>query len=422
MPFDQHRNLAISSVAVAPDPPHIGNTLRIQWEHVNLWPPAPFNVTIWTYGTIPTIQTAEVARVTAINGNEFTIDRAQETTFARMIEVGDLIAETITAKALQDIESGTNFPLITTSGAITSATSVNAPVGDFDTVNAGTVNVSGNVEVDGNVNVDGNVTATQVEASSVTAGQGTFTEVHATSVEATASVSAPLGQFGGLGTTPINPANIVAPIPDAKLSVNVLKHTGGYPGGTANFLRADGTFAATPINGGIPALHAPTHAQGGTDPVDVKGLTGYPGGTTQFLRADKTFATPTGNAPGLHAPTHAIGGSDPVVKTFRTSHTWGVLGDLTAITVLPSFFVDLVAPQTTKIVSIVGRIVSGTSISAQVRVNGANVGTPILMVPTRQGLVLNQTLAVNDEVTVLLSAPVGTPTTLSATVNLEHTV
>lgn len=70
----------------------------------------------------------------------------------------------------------------------------------------------------------------------------------------------------------------------------------GYPGGTANFLRADGTFATPPINGGIPALHAPTHSQGGTDPVDVKNLTGYPGGTTTFLRADKTFAAPAAAA------------------------------------------------------------------------------------------------------------------------------
>lgn len=32
-------------------------------------------------------------------------------------------------------------------------------------------------------------------------------------------------------------------LPDARLSINVLKYPGGFPGGTVNFLRADGTFA-----------------------------------------------------------------------------------------------------------------------------------------------------------------------------------
>jgi hypothetical protein len=47
---------------------------------------------------------------------------------------------------------------------------------------------------------------------------------------------------------------------------------------------------------GSVGTHAPTHSQGGTDPVDVKNLTGYPGGTTAFLRADKTFAAPPSTA------------------------------------------------------------------------------------------------------------------------------
>jgi len=49
---------------------------------------------------------------------------------------------------------------------------------------------------------------------------------------------------------------------------------------------------------GAGGAHAPTHSQGGTDPVDVKNLAGYPGGTTSFLRADKTFAVPPGGGAG----------------------------------------------------------------------------------------------------------------------------
>lgn len=51
-------------------------------------------------------------------------------------------------------------------------------------------------------------------------------------------------------------------VADVRLTANVLKYTGGYPGGTANFLRADGTFAAP--SSGVAAHHA-THEPGGTD-------------------------------------------------------------------------------------------------------------------------------------------------------------
>src|SRR5262245_58105435 len=119
--------------------------------------------------------------------------------------------------------------------------------------------------------------------------------------------------------------------PDARLSANVLTHTGGYPGGTTNFLRADGAFAAA--SGGAPGPHATTHNFGGSDPltaIDGSILTtgtvadtrltinvlkytgGYPGGTTNFLRADGTFATPTGIVPAAHHTTHEPAGSDQV--------------------------------------------------------------------------------------------------------------
>lgn len=49
-----------------------------------------------------------------------------------------------------------------------------------------------------------------------------------------------------------------------------------------------------------PTAHAASHADGGTDALDVADLDGYPGGTTDFLRADGTFATPP-SAVGLNA-------------------------------------------------------------------------------------------------------------------------
>ena len=72
---------------------------------------------------------------------------------------------------------------------------------------------------------------------------------------------------GGLSSTPLNATNLTSgQVPDARLSGNVLKHTGGYPGGNAKFLREDGTFAnpklsqqfgggtAVPWMGGYSAL------------------------------------------------------------------------------------------------------------------------------------------------------------------------
>jgi Chaperone of endosialidase/Collagen triple helix repeat (20 copies) len=67
----------------------------------------------------------------------------------------------------------------------------------------------------------------------------------------------------GLGSTPLNASNLTTgTVPDARLSINVLKYTGGYPGGTTNFLRADGSFAAPTATA---APHHASHEPGGSD-------------------------------------------------------------------------------------------------------------------------------------------------------------
>lgn len=67
-------------------------------------------------------------------------------------------------------------------------------------------------------------------------------------------------------------------------------------------------FAAIAELAAAPPLHAPTHAAGGTDPVAVTALAGFPGGTSDFLRADGTFATPpTGSGGGSGTPGGASG-------------------------------------------------------------------------------------------------------------------
>jgi len=112
MAFDAHTNLAVSTIATAPAPATSGTTLTVAVGEGARFPVAPFNATVWPATAIPTPVNAEVVRVTARTGDVLTITRAQEATTARSIVAGDLVAATITAKTITDIESGVNFPLI----------------------------------------------------------------------------------------------------------------------------------------------------------------------------------------------------------------------------------------------------------------------------------------------------------------------
>jgi hypothetical protein len=130
------------------------------------------------------------------------------------------------------------------------------------------------------------------------------------------SITSPSAQFTSIGTTPLPAANLTGTVLDARLTVNVLKFTGGYPGGATSFLRADGTFSV--VTGVTPGVHAATHASAGSDPVAVTGLAGYPGGTATFLRADGTFATPVSVA-AAHHTAHEPGGADALVNVAWTN-------------------------------------------------------------------------------------------------------
>lgn len=105
MSFDAHANFAISTVATAPSPASSGTSLVVQAGDGAKFPAAPFNCTVWPAGAQATQANAEIVRVTAISTDTFTITRAQESSSARSIVVGDQIALTITAKDLADLES-----------------------------------------------------------------------------------------------------------------------------------------------------------------------------------------------------------------------------------------------------------------------------------------------------------------------------
>lgn len=104
--FDAHKNLAVSTVATAPSPATSGTSLVVQSGQGTRFPAVPFNATIWPTGQLPEPSNSEIVRVTAVSTDTLTISRAQEGTTARSVIVGDLIAATITAKALTDIENG----------------------------------------------------------------------------------------------------------------------------------------------------------------------------------------------------------------------------------------------------------------------------------------------------------------------------
>lgn len=128
--FDAHKNFAYSTVATAPSPASSGTSLVVAAGDGSKFPAAPFNATVWPSGAQPTDANAEIVRVIAVATDTFTITRAQESSSARAIGVGDQIGANITAKTLTDIEGAAGSPL-TTKGDIHGFSTVDArvPVG-----------------------------------------------------------------------------------------------------------------------------------------------------------------------------------------------------------------------------------------------------------------------------------------------------
>lgn len=106
MAIDAHANFATSLVATAPSPATSGTSLVVTTGDGAKFPAVPFNATICPASTAPTTANAEIVRVTARSTDTLTITRAQESTTARTVVVGDQIFAGITAKTLTDVEGG----------------------------------------------------------------------------------------------------------------------------------------------------------------------------------------------------------------------------------------------------------------------------------------------------------------------------
>lgn len=105
MSFDNHANLAVSTIATQPSPATSGTSLVVASGDGAIFPAAPFNATIWPADETPTLANAEIIRVTGKSTDTLTIVRAQEGTTARVVGAGDQICATVTAKMLTDIET-----------------------------------------------------------------------------------------------------------------------------------------------------------------------------------------------------------------------------------------------------------------------------------------------------------------------------
>lgn len=110
--FDPHKNFSYSTVLTAPSPATSGTSLVVQAADGTKFPTPPFNATVWPTAANPTGTNAEIVRVTGVATDTFTIVRAQETTTARSIIVGDQIAATVTAKTLTDVETASTGSLV----------------------------------------------------------------------------------------------------------------------------------------------------------------------------------------------------------------------------------------------------------------------------------------------------------------------
>ena len=181
---------------------------------------------------------------------------------------------------------------------------------------------------------------------------------------------------------------------------------------------------------GPPGPPGPT---GPTGPQGIQGNTGLTGTTgAQGIQGLPGATGPTGpegpqgpegdpGPQGADGP-QGIQGIPGVVEPLRLGHTWAIVGDATSLTTLPSLFVPLLGTQAAVLHSIRAKIASGTSIGMQVRRNAGNVGGVITVTTTATTTTLGSVaLTDGDELTLVFSAPVGTPSNVSATLIVEHT-
>lgn len=110
--MDAHPNFAYSTVATAPSPATTGTSLVVASGDGVLFAEQPFNAVVWPAGEQPTVDNAEIVRITNRSTDTLTIDREEEGTTARTIIVGDQIAVVLTRQVMEDLEARDDENLI----------------------------------------------------------------------------------------------------------------------------------------------------------------------------------------------------------------------------------------------------------------------------------------------------------------------
>lgn len=103
--MDNYKNFAYSQIAVAPSPQISGAQIAVKAGEGARFADAPFNAVCFPLGEQPTALNAEVIRVIAKSDDVFDIERSQESTTAKPLAEGYIIAAGVTAKMLDDIST-----------------------------------------------------------------------------------------------------------------------------------------------------------------------------------------------------------------------------------------------------------------------------------------------------------------------------
>ena len=192
-------------------------------------------------------------------------------------------------------------------------------------------------------------------------------------------------------------------------------------GGTNHVLvRFDGTSwrcVGGPGGGGEPGPAGPEGPMGPEGPEGPQGPQGIQGIQGETGATGSTGTQGPKGDQGIQGVQGPVGITGP----FRLGHTWGLVGDVTALTTMPSMFVPLLGTQAAVLVGVRGKLGSGTSVGVQLRRNGSNLGSVITVTGTAATTAFSQALAADDELTMVLSSPVGAPSNLGLTLYLEHT-
>lgn len=251
--MDAQANLAYTLVAAAPSPADTGTTLDVTGGTGTRFPAVPFNATIWPADTMPDPTNAEIVRVTNITTDTLTITRAQESTTARTVIVGDQIAATITKLTFDDVISA-----IDAVSAVAAAVEIHASAASAAATSADAHAATASAAA---TSADAHAAAASAAATSVDARVNTVSNLVSALTSALNSLSNVVSDSLSAGTAASNAVSA------ALVSVDAHAGAASAAATSADAHAAAASAAATSILAGISAVSA--KQSGGTS---VRGL------------------------------------------------------------------------------------------------------------------------------------------------------